>query len=131
MHQLIGECPVCQKELTVTRLNCSHCHTAIEGHFSAGRIAQLNPEQMNFVELFIKCEGKLNRVGQELNQTYPSVRGKLDDVIKAMGFTPTPESDIDIDFEEKRKELLAQVAAGKISAAEAMKILKQQGGQYG
>ena len=122
MHQLIGECPVCQKELTVTRLNCSHCHTAIEGHFSAGRIARLSSEQMDFVEIFIKNEGKLNRVGTELGQTYPSVRAKLDEVIKSMGFTPAPEPDVD--FEEKRKELLAKVAAGEITASEAMKILK-------
>ena len=62
MRPVIGQCPVCQGTLHVTQLHCRECDTTIEGHFALGRLYQLSPEQLEFAEIFIRCEGKITRV---------------------------------------------------------------------
>ncbi|MCU0501198.1 MAG: DUF2089 domain-containing protein, partial [Anaerolineae bacterium] len=79
-------CPVCGDKLAVTRLNCPACDTTIDGRYQFSRLEQLTPEQRAFVELFVRCDGKLNWVSQELKLSYPSVRSRLDEVIRAMGY---------------------------------------------
>ena len=123
MNPVIGRCPICNDDLTVTRLHCRSCDTAIEGQFNLGRFFQLSAEQLAFVELFVRCEGKINRVEQELGMSYPAVRARLTEVINAMGYEvgePEPEPV----SEETRREILAQVNAGTLSAEEALERLR-------
>ena len=122
MNSVIGQCPICNDTLHVTRLNCRNCDTSIEGHFSLGRLYQLSPEQLNFLEIFIKCEGKINRVEQEIGLSYPAVRSRLTEVIKAMGFeVGEPEPEI---TDEERRSILDSISEGKLSAEEALDILR-------
>ena len=123
MHPVIRQCPVCADTLSVTRLHCHSCDTTIEGRFELGRLAELQPGQLRFVELFMRCEGKINRVCQELNLSYPVVRAQLTEVIEAMGFEPEPPEPVVLSTDE-RKEVLAKVASGEISADEAVELLK-------
>lgn len=128
MYPVIHECPICQEALTVTRLYCRNCESGIEGHFTLGRFHSLSPEQIRFAEIFIRCEGKINRVEEELNVSYPTVRARLHDLIAAMGFeikeeealASGPSRPID------RQAILADLAAGKISADEAARQLAGQ-----
>ncbi len=121
MHQLIGRCPVCGDELTVTRLHCRNCDSAIEGHFNLGKFYRLTPEQLHFVETFIKCEGKITRVEEELGISYPTVRNRLNDVIRALGYEVAAEATVSA---EKRRAILEQLQAGEVSAEEAAELLK-------
>lgn len=121
MHQLIGRCPVCGDELTVTRLHCRNCDSAIEGHFNLGKFYRLTPEQLHFVETFIKCEGKITRVEEELGISYPTVRNRLNDVIRALGYEVAAEATVSA---EKRRAILEQLQAGEVSADEAAGLLK-------
>jgi hypothetical protein len=123
MYHVIGLCPVCEHTLEVTRLYCRHCDTALEGHFSLGRFYELAPEQLRFVETFVRCEGKLNRVQEELHLSYPTVRNRLHDVIRALGYEIDEEEETTVSA-EIRQEVLAGVASGKISAEEAARRLR-------
>jgi hypothetical protein len=122
-YPVIGRCPVCGEILDVTRLHCRHCDTAIEGRFSFGRLGQLTPAQLAFVEVFIRCEGKLNRVEEELNISYPTVRNRLNEVIRALGYEIEAEEEPTLTAQERR-EVLEQLAAGQIDSAEALRLLK-------
>lgn len=121
MHPVMGKCPVCNENLVVTRLHCPNCDTAIEGRFSLGRFHQLTPEQLSFVETFLRCEGKLTRVQEELNLSYPTVRNRLLDVIRALGYE-VQEPPI---TGEERRSILSELAEGKISAEEAVRLLQR------
>jgi len=123
MHSAPTLCPICQSELTVARLHCSSCDTSIEGQFAAGHFANLTPEQMQFVFTFVRCEGKINRMEQELGVSYPTIRNRLNEVIRALGFEPGKEESIEIG-DEKRRAILEDLDAGKISADAAMRILR-------
>jgi hypothetical protein len=120
MNAILGQCPVCGDALEVTRLHCRNCDTTIDGHFDTGRLNQLTPDQLLFVEIFLKNEGKINRVGEELGVSYPTVRGRLREVIAALGYTPEEEPAIN---EEERRQALADLEHGKITSEEALKRL--------
>ena len=121
MSRLLTICPVCEERLTATRLNCRNCDTTIEGHFELGRLGHLNQEQLSFVETFIRCEGKLSRMEKELGLSYPTLRSRLTEVIRAMGFEVGPESAKLSD--EERHQILDDLASGKLSSEEAMEML--------
>lgn len=126
MNPVIGQCPICQDTLHVTRLQCRNCDTALEGHFTLGRLYQLSPEQLRFVEIFLKCEGKINRVEQEIGLSYPAVRARLTDVVHAMGYE-LGESEPEPISNETRQQVLADLSAGHLSADEALQILRGDG----
>ena len=125
MNPVISQCPVCADQLIVARLYCPSCATALEGRFTLGRLSQLGQDQLDFVETFIRCEGKLNRVQDELGISYPTVRGRLEDVIHALGYeVERSEQDALVISEDERRAILADLAAGRISSNDAMQMLQ-------
>ena len=122
MYQVPTECPVCHDELIVTRLACRNCSTALEGRFSMEKIFQLTPEQLHFVEIFLRSEGKLNHVQEELGLSYPTVRSRLEEVIQALGYEVAGKSE-GVD-EERRQEILQKLAAKEITSEEALELLQ-------
>jgi len=123
MHPVIGQCPICGESLAVTRLHCRNCDSSVEGQFALGRLYNLSQEQLRFVETFIRCEGKITRVEQEMGLSYPAVRARLTEVIRALGFDVGQGKRARIS-EETRQEILAQVSAGKLTAEEAVELLR-------
>jgi len=119
-------CPVCGDKLAVTRLNCPNCDTSIEGHFQPSHLEQLGPDHRAFVELFVRCEGKLNWVAQELKLSYPTVRARLDEVIRAMGYEvkELPPAEEKQRITSQRQVILDELAAGKITSADAIRQLQ-------
>jgi hypothetical protein len=125
MYPIISQCPVCKDQLIVARMYCPTCATAIEGRFDLGPLSGLSQDQLDFAVTFIRCEGKLNRVQDELGISYPTVRGRLEEVIRALGFEvdETEEEPFGVS-EEERRSILADLAAGRISSEEAMRMLQ-------
>ena len=121
MYPMPGKCPVCGDELYVEKLVCMQCGTAIQGSFLPQRLAQLTAEQWDFVELFVRSEGKLNRVQEELDLSYPTVRNRLHEVIRAMGYE-VGEPDPD---EVRTQSVLDDLADGKTSVEEALRLLNR------
>ncbi|MCX6070254.1 MAG: DUF2089 domain-containing protein [Chloroflexi bacterium] len=121
MNVLLTNCPVCGDPLAVTRLHCRKCDTAIEGHFEVGRLGRLTPEQVGFVEAFVRCEGKLNRMEREVGLSYPTLRARLSEIIRQMGFVVGAEMAV---ADEARHRVLDELAAGKITSEEAMRALE-------
>jgi hypothetical protein len=97
MNQMPGRCPVCSSALTVTRLQCGTCGTGIDGAFGLGRLQALSTEQVQFVETFIKCRGKIKDVEAELGISYPTVVSRLNDVVRAMGYEVSEADMSDVD----------------------------------
>ena len=123
MYAAPTRCPVCQAELEVTRLHCASCDTSIEGRFTGGPIAHLTAEHLDFIVTFVRCEGKINRMEDELGLSYPTIRNRLHEVIRALGYEPGKDESIDAS-PEKRSNILADLEAGKISPDEAMRVLR-------
>jgi hypothetical protein len=123
MKPSLNKCPVCGDNLLVARYHCNTCDTVIEGRFENSAFPGLTAEQIEFVKTFVRCEGKINRMEGELNLSYPTIRNRLHETIRAMGFEPGKDESLDVS-EEKRHSVLEDLDAGKISAEDAMRMLR-------
>lgn len=125
VYPVPGHCPVCGENMIITRLHCPQCDVTIEGRFSLGRLATLSPEQLEFVEVFVRNEGKITRVEKELGISYPTVRSRLDDIIISMGYEvpgdPEPSDEL---TPEARRRVLDNLAAGDITPEQAIELLR-------
>ena len=89
MYPLPSQCPITGGPIVVTRFVCPESGLVIEGEFVVNTpFATLTPEQLQFVEAFVRNEGKLNRLEEELKLSYPTLRARLHEVIRAMGHEP-------------------------------------------
>lgn len=118
-------CPVCGQSLHVSKLNCLNCNSTLEGQFAPCKFCQLPPDQLEFIEVFIKCRGNIKDVEKELGISYPTVRGRLDNVVQALGYkveVSDPQEE-----RENRKEILDALDRGEITSQEAAGRLKKAG----
>jgi len=126
MYALPSQCPICGGEVVVTQISCRDCDTTIDGRFSSRTFSQLTPEQMDFVETFVRLEGKITHMEKELGFSYPTIRKLLHDVIRALGYEPGGEEEISELSEEERQSILENLESGKINYEDAMKQLKDK-----
>jgi hypothetical protein len=91
-HDVISTCPVCSSELAVTRLHCRSCGTTLEGDFSVGRFGRLNRDQLALLESFLRSRGNLREMERELGISYPTVRSRVEALVRALGFGPRADA---------------------------------------
>ena len=142
VHDVIATCPVCSDELTITRLHCRSCGTALEGEFGVGRFGRLDREQMALLESFLRSRGNLKEMERELGSSYPTVRGRVDALVRALGLADgaaTPDEDgfesaepepiaPVADVAAERRTILERLAKKEIDAEEAARALRALGG---
>lgn len=135
-HDVISTCPVCASELAVTRLHCSTCGTTLEGDFSVGRFGRLNKEQMTLLESFLRSRGNLREMERELGISYPTVRSRVEALVRALGFGPRADADEADDAtaavptpptSRTREEILEALARHDITAEEAATAIRGLG----
>ncbi len=130
MLPLPEKCPLCGGEIIVTRLQCRACETSFEGRFtpSSHPFQNLTEEQLRFLEVFIRQEGKLKRMEAEMGLSYPTLRNRLHRIIRALGYEPGQAEEEDetesrpLDDDERRR-ILEALDKGEISFEEAMRLL--------
>jgi hypothetical protein len=145
VHDVIATCPVCSDELTITRLHCRSCGTALEGEFGVGRFGRLDREQMSLLESFLRSRGNLKEMERELGISYPTVRGRVDALVRALGLSDEPPAEETDEFgagfdealddtpdapdtSAERREILERLAHKEIGAEEAATRLRELGG---
>ncbi len=136
MPRLIKSCPSCSGALEIRELYCPRCELLLRGRFDRGAepLARLDPEQLAFLRLFVTSRGNLSDVERTLGVSYPTVRAKLDDLIEAIS---APESALEPPAPARpaaaggeglsRSEILARVARGELSVADAVTLLRRGG----
>ncbi len=143
-RDVISTCPVCQHELTITRLQCRSCGTALEGEFGVGRFGRLEREQLAFLESFLRSRGNLKEMERELGISYPTVRGRLEALLRSLdladGSAPAIDEPMDDVREDRtepeqaeklgaaRKAILERLARHEMAADEAAEALRSLGG---
>jgi len=140
-RDVISTCPVCEGELAITRLHCRSCGTALEGEFGVGRFGRLSREQLALLESFLRSRGNLKDMERELGISYPTVRGRVDALVRALGLAdgeepaeveepiaaeaPGPSAD---EAAAERRAILERLARREMSADEAAAALRSLGG---
>jgi hypothetical protein len=132
-HDVISTCPVCAGELAVTRLRCGSCGTTLEGEFSVGRFARLSRDQTALLESFLRSRGNLRDIERELGISYPTVRARVEALVRALGFGPrsdddaVPGPDEPTEGPTTREAILERLARREISAEDAALAIRALG----
>jgi hypothetical protein len=135
-HDVISTCPVCSSELAVTRLHCGSCGTTLEGDFSVGRFGRLSRDQLALLESFLRSRGNLRDMERELGISYPTVRSRVEQLIRSLGFGPrgdddaadeTAASDDTTPSPATRQDILERLARHEIGAEEAATAIRALG----
>lgn len=124
---LPNKCPLCSGSLEVTEASCLDCGIQIRGHFELAPYRNLDPEQLRFLETFLRCRGIIRDMETALGISYPTVRGRLDALLNALGFSgedqPAPQT-----AEQKaarRREILAAIQDGTLDADAGLTALQE------
>lgn len=127
MNKTPTNCPLCGGKIAVTRIHCRDCDTTIEGRFVGGPFSQLTPKQLDFVETFVRCEGKITHMERELSLSYPTIRNRLHDVIRALGYEPGGIEEPEGLSVEERQRILEELDMGQITVEKATLMLQEKG----
>ena len=134
-HDVISTCPVCSGELAVTRLRCGSCGTTLEGEFSVGRFSRLSRDQTALLESFLRSRGNLRDIERELGISYPTVRARVEALVRALGFGPRSDDDTTTDeasapstpATQTRETILERLARREITAEDAATAIRALG----
>jgi hypothetical protein len=74
---------------------------------------------------FVRCEGKITRMEDEIGLSYPTIRNRLHEVIRALGYEPGGADESPGLSDQERQRILEDLDAGKIGADEAMRLLRE------
>lgn len=102
------------------RLSCNSCGTSLEGKFDIPPLLQLSADELAFVTAFVRSSGSLKAMAQLLGVSYPTVRSRLDEILKKLDA-------IEKGVDAKRHAILDALENGQISADAAAEALKKVG----
>ena len=131
MKRQIANCPSCDRPLQVTELTCSACQLRLQGQFERGcKFCALEPEQRRLLDVFLSCRGVVREMEKALGLSYPTVRGRVNALLVALGYAPSSE---EVETQEgraaRRREIVAQLAAGEMTAEEGAAALRELGSE--
>lgn len=70
-------CPACQQALQPKLLVCPACDIKVEGPFQLNEFATLAPEDLHFLRIFVRSEGRIREMESALGLSYPTIRARL------------------------------------------------------
>ncbi len=94
MRKILESCPTCGSEMIVSELSCTVCDTTVRSRYAPCPFCRLSPEDLAFMLLFVRSRGNVKDMERELGVSYWTIRGRLNEVITAMGLggeDPSPE----------------------------------------
>jgi len=119
-HPMPTRCPVTGEPLEVTRLRGPRSGVVIEGNFMPNEFALLDRESLDYLRLFVKVRGNLKEVERMLGVSYPTVRARFEQLLRALGYEAVAADEPG----ESRADVLGRLERGEITAEEATRALK-------
>ena len=114
----LTNCPFCHGDFAIKEVECQGCKTQIKGCFKSNRFHLFNPDDLLFIELFLKNEGNIKLMEKDLNVSYPTVKSRLKSIVTTLGYQA------DDSHAKQRIKILNDLSDGKIDAEGAIKNLK-------
>lgn len=136
MQNMFDKCPACGGQLTITECQCSQCQLQMRGEFRPGRFLNLSDDQLTFIQVFLSTRGNLSEVERILGVSYPTIRNKLDEINEIVTHTSEDTKQVpskdngnpvsrSMSAEESRKQILQDVADGRLSPVAAVEKLSK------
>ena len=98
-------------------MTCPGCKTNLDGDFRLPKLLNLSEDELRFVSEFVMASGSLKEMAKLLNQSYPTIRNRLNDIIERLRQEET-------DQEKRQMEILDAISTGTLSVQEAIQRLR-------
>lgn len=135
-------CPACRSALRPKILVCPSCDIKVEGPFQLNEFATLAQDDLHFLRIFVRCEGRIRDMESSLGLSYPTIRARLSALKKTLSGEETIQAKATA--EEKAfpagsgnsesgrvkaedmdsGRILEKLQAGEIPFDEAMRLIK-------
>lgn len=131
MNRLPSRCPSCGASLKITELTCDKCKTVVKGVYPLNKFLTLNPQEEQFLLIFLLSKGNLKEVQERLNISYPTAKNRLEELLSALGLVEVKKEvkETDEDFIEEKisklEEILEKIEKGEITGEEAIEKIKE------
>ncbi|MCK4250210.1 DUF2089 domain-containing protein [candidate division WOR-3 bacterium] len=116
MQLKIFNCPSCGEKMVISELKCAKCDLRVKKDFSPCEFCQLPEDDYEFLKIFVRTQGKITDIEKILGISYPTIKAKIDDLLKNLKLSPI----------EEKQDPLDALSQGKLSVDEAVAILKQR-----
>jgi hypothetical protein len=103
--------------IVIERIGIPEKQVAVEGKFTLPELARLTLEDQVFVIAFIRSHGTIKEMEQTFGVSYPTIKARLNRISSQLEF-------IEINPSASRTDVLQQLNAGEISAADAIRALE-------
>mgnify|MGYP002396629906 CR=1 FL=1 len=99
----------------------------VVGEFTPNIFSKLSPENLRFLELFVKNKGNVKEMEREIGMSYWTIRNRLNEIVEALGFEnkDVEPAATEETLRQSRQDILARVDSGEIDVDEAAKLLKK------
>ena len=118
-----SDCPVCGDRLVTTRLGCASCGSELAGHFEPCEFCALSESELDVLRVFMASRGNVRELEKHLGVSYPTARLRLTGVLRRLGLDGEGEAERQL----TRDQVLAEVASGALTPAEAGQLLVDLG----
>ena len=97
------------------------CGVKIDAPIATNEFAALSGEQLHFLRMFVRCEGRIRDLEAGLGISYPTVKARIRDLKTALHLDDAEEAE---GADSPVDALLDQLERGEISAEDALGALK-------
>lgn len=126
MRKILEKCPTCGDALVATELSCDSCGTVIHGRYAPCPFCRLSPENLAFLEMFVRNRGNVKDMERELGVSYWTIRNRLNEVVEEMDHEHLPPPPPPNPGQKaRRRDILEQLNQGEITVAEAADLLSR------
>ncbi len=105
--------------MVISELKCPKCDLRIKKDFEPCEFCQLSSTSFEFLKIFLRTQGKITEMEKVLKTSYPTIKAKIESLLKDLKLTPFENGDDDT-------SPIDALAQGKLSVDEVVAILKHR-----
>lgn len=91
--KLITQCPACKGRLQIRTLQCPDCGMELKNNFELSPFDALDEKETEFLICFLKCQGNLSQLQEELKLSYPAAKKRLSSLLNSLKLLPKKTDD--------------------------------------
>src|SRR5580692_10482650 len=109
------QCPNCHETLQPVELACEVCGIRVSGPFRLNEFATLAQEDLHFLRIFVRSEGRIRDMEAALGLSYPTIRTRLSALKnKLQGAEGVRSDEREPSVEERIQSVLTELQEKKI-----------------